>query len=56
MKPSTRGVWLEAASGQMLRHSPGATKKRMGSSGTITLKKANSPPAGRMNRATTSAT
>ena len=55
VKLSTRGVWLEAASGQMLRHSPGATKNRIGSSGTITLKKTNRPPAGRMNRATHSA-
>jgi hypothetical protein len=55
VKPSTRGAWLEAASGQMLRHRPGAVKNRIGSSGTITLKKANRPPAGRMNSATHSA-
>ena len=31
--PSTRGVWLEAESGQMLRHSPGTTSHRSGSAG-----------------------
>ena len=31
--PSTRGVWLEAASGQMLRHSPGTTSHSSGSAG-----------------------
>src|ERR1051326_8204476 len=41
VKPRTRGVWLAAASGQMLRHSPGAVKNKMGSSGTITLKNQN---------------
>jgi hypothetical protein len=46
---------LEAASGQMLRHSPGAVKNRIGSSGTITLKNQNCPPAGRMNSVTHSA-
>ena len=40
---------MVAASGQMLRHSPGATKNRIGSSGTITWKKTNSPAAGRTN-------
>ena len=33
----------------MLRHSPGATRKRSGRSGTITWKKTNSPAAGRRN-------
>src|SRR5258707_3533390 len=46
VKPRTRGAWLAAASGQMLRHSPGAVKNKMGSSGTITLKNQNCPPAG----------
>ena len=34
----------------MLRHSPGAVKNRIGSSGTITLKNQNWPPAGLMNK------
>src|SRR3984957_4301772 len=55
LKPSTRGAWLAAASGQMLRHSPGATKNRIGSSGTTTLKNAKRPPDGAMNRETQSA-
>ena len=55
VKLNHRGAWLEAASGQMLRHSPGAVKNRIGSRGTITLKNQNCPPAGRMNSATHSA-
>ena len=39
----------------MLRHSPGATRKRIGSSGTITWKKTNSPAAGRRNIMATNA-
>ena len=31
--PSTRGVWLDAESGQMLRHSPGTTSHRSGRAG-----------------------
>jgi len=54
VKPSTRGAWFTAASGQMLRQSPGATKKSTGSSGTTTWKKANKAPAGLMNRPITS--
>ena len=56
VKPNRRGVWLDAAKGQMFRHRPGATKNRIGSSGMITLKNQNSPPAGRTNRATHKAT
>ncbi len=52
VKPSTRGAWFAAASGQMLRHSPGAVKNRIGSSGTTTLKNQNCPPAGRIHSAT----
>ena len=55
VKRRTRGAWFAAANGHRLRHSPGATKNRMGSSGTTTLKKANSAPACRTNRPTTSA-
>jgi len=55
VNPRTRGTWLAAASGQMLRHRPGATKKVIGSSGTITPKKTNRPPAGRTKSATHSA-
>ena len=55
-KPNTRGAWFTAASGQMLRHSPGATKKTSGSSGTMTWKKANNAPAGLTNSPVTSAT
>ncbi len=32
-RPSTRGVWLDAESGQMLRHRPGATSHSSGSTG-----------------------
>ena len=49
LKPNTRAAWLAAASGQMLRHSPGATKNKIGSSGTMILKKVNSAPAGQTN-------
>ena len=52
VKPSTRGAWLEAASGQMLRHSPGAVKNKIGNSGTMTLKNQNWPPAGRNHSVT----
>ena len=31
--PSRRGVWLEVASGQMLRQTPGATMNSSGSGG-----------------------
>ena len=47
--PNTRGIWLLAAIGQTLRHSPGATKNRIGSSGTITWNMTNRPAAGRTN-------
>ena len=56
VKPNTRGAWFTAESGQMLRHSPGATKKISGSTGTMTLKKTNNPPAGLTNSPMTSAT
>jgi hypothetical protein len=34
VNPPRRGNWLVAASGQRLRHNPGATKNTSGSSGT----------------------
>jgi hypothetical protein len=42
---------LAAASGQMLRHSPGATMKVMGRKGTRMFQKKNSAPTGRMSSA-----
>ncbi len=55
VKPRTRGAWLAAASGQILRHRPGAVKNRIGSSGTMTLKNQNCPPAGLIHSPTHSA-
>ena len=43
MNPSTRGVWLDAASGQRLRHSPGAINNSSGSRGMTTFQKMNRP-------------
>ena len=57
MRPSTRGVWLEAASGQRLRHTPGATRNSSGSSGITSFHITNSPSSGEAisSPATTSA-
>ena len=47
VRPSTRGVWLEAASGQRLRHTPGATRNSSGSSGMTSFHITNRPVVGR---------
>jgi hypothetical protein len=44
--PSTRGVWLDAASGQMLRQMPGAVMNVTGSSGMTTFHMTNRPVSG----------
>ena len=44
--PSARGVWLEVASGQMLRHTPGATMNSSGSAGMTTFHIRNRPVSG----------
>ena len=44
--PSARGVWLEVASGQMLRHTPGATMNSSGSAGMTTCHITNRPVSG----------
>ena len=44
--PSQRGIWLEAASGQRLRHSPGAVMNSSGSSGMTTFHMTNRPVSG----------
>ena len=46
VKPSTRGIWLVAASGHTFRHSPGATNQTSGSSGTSTFHHTSSPVSG----------
>src|SRR5581483_9948961 len=46
VKPKRRGAWLAAASGQMLRPSPGATKNSSGRTGTTRRQKTNSPADG----------
>ncbi len=57
VSPSTRGVWLLAASGQRLRHTPGATRNTSGSSGITSFHITNSPSSGETisSAATTSA-
>jgi hypothetical protein len=55
-RPSTRGVWLEADSGQTLRHSPGATSHSRGSMGMIRRHRTNSPSWGTTINAMASAT
>lgn len=52
VNPRTRGAWLAAASGQMLRQRPGARKNTRGSSGTRTCQKMRRAPAGRVTNAT----
>ena len=56
--PSARGVWLEAASGQILRHTPGATMNSRGRLGITTFHITNRPVSGTAisNAATPSAT
>jgi hypothetical protein len=56
-KRRLRGAWFIAASGQMFRHSPGATKKSRGKSGMRNRQKTVSPAAGAAinSTATTSA-
>ena len=44
--PSARGVWLEVASGQMLRHTPGATMNSSGSAGMTPFHMTNRPVSG----------
>ena len=44
--PSRRGVWLEVASGQMLRHTPGATMNSTGSTGMTPFQNTFSPVSG----------
>ena len=46
MSFSARGVWFEAASGQMLRQMPGATRNITGSSGITTFHITNRPVSG----------
>ena len=50
-RPSRRGVWLEAESGQTLRHSPGTTSHSSGSTGMMSFHRTKRPSSG----ATTSA-
>ena len=44
--PSRRGVWLEVASGQMLRQTPGATMNSTGSVGMTPFQKTVRPVSG----------
>ena len=46
VKPNTRGIWLTAASGQMLRHRPGAVNHSSGSAGTSTPHHRSRPVSG----------
>jgi hypothetical protein len=46
VNPKRRGTWFDAASGQMFRQNPGATKNNNGSSGTSTPHRTNSPMCG----------
>jgi hypothetical protein len=50
-RPSTRGVWFEADSGQMLRHSPGTTSHSSGSTGMTSFQRTNRPSSGAATRA-----
>ena len=44
--PSSRGVWLEVASGQMLRQTPGATMNSTGSAGMTAFQNTFRPVSG----------
>ena len=46
VRPSTRGVWLEAASGQMLRHTPGRDEEQQRQRGMTIFHITNSPSSG----------
>ena len=48
---STRGVWLEADSGQTLRHRPGATSHTSGSTGMTSFQRTKSPSSGTITSA-----
>ena len=45
-----RGVWLEAASGQRLRHSPGAVNHKSGSEGMASFHHSSNPFSGFLRR------
>ena len=50
MNLSRRGVWFKAAIGQILRHSPGATKNKIGRLGTKNFQKIVKPTSGTTNK------
>jgi hypothetical protein len=56
VNPNVRGIWLNDASGQMLRHSPGSVRNSAGASGTYTPQKTRNPTCGQRKQLTTNAT
>ena len=49
--PSTRGVWFDADSGQTLRHRPGTTSQRNGSTGMTSFQSTKRPSSGTITSA-----